>query len=74
MRGEDLNVAPGETDEVWLELGGRIADRIDTLRIGIEGQIEDALPHIRLATMDKVSKIGHPDGVDFFARQKNVKN
>ena len=42
--GKDLNVAPGKTDEVRLELGGGITDRNDPLSIGKEGQVENALP------------------------------
>ena len=74
MGGKDLNVAPGETDEVRLELGGGIANRTDPLGVGKEREIENALPHIRLAPMNKISKIGHTDRVDFLARQENIKN
>ena len=74
MRGKDLNVAPGETDEVRLELGGGIADRLAPLGFGKEGQIENALPHVRLAPMNKISEIGHPDGIDLLAGEKDVEN
>ena len=74
MWGKDLNVAPGETDEVGLELGCGIADRAAPLGFRKERQIEDALPHFRLASMNKISEIGHPDGIDLLARKKDVKN
>ena len=74
MRGKDLNVAPGETDEVRLELGCGIADRIAPLGFGKEGQIEDALPYLWLAPMNKISEIGHTDGVDLLAGEENIKN
>jgi hypothetical protein len=74
MRGKDLNVAPGKTDEIRLELGGRIADCAAPLAVGKEREIEDSLPHIRLPPMNKISEIGHTDGIDLFAREENVKN
>ncbi len=74
MRREDLNIPPGETDEIRLELGGSIADRGAPLVFGKEGEIEDTLPHLRLASMNKVSQIGDPDGVDLFAGQENIEN
>jgi len=74
MRGKDLNVAPGETDEVRLELGCGIADRAAPLGFGKEGQIEDALPYVRLAPMNKISEIGHTNGIDLLAGEKDVKN
>lgn len=60
MRGKDLNIAPGETAEVRLELSGGIANRADPLGIGKEGEVENALPRIQLAPMNKVSEISHP--------------
>jgi len=74
VRGEDLNVAPGETHKVRLEFGGGIADRTAPLAFGKEREIEDALPHVRLAAMNKVSEIGHSDGIDLFAGEENIKN
>ena len=74
VRGKDLDVAPGETDEVRFELGGCIADCTDSLAVRKEGEIENTLPHIRLAPMNKISEIRHPDGVDLLTGKKNVKN
>lgn len=74
MRGKNLDIAPRETDEVWLEFGRRIADRSTPLVLGKEGEIQNTLPHLRFASMDKVSEISHPDGVDLFARKKDVEN
>ena len=74
MRGKDLNVAPGETDEVRLELGCGIADRAAPLGVWKEGQIEDALPHVRLAPMNKISEIGHTNGIDLLAGEKHIQN
>ena len=74
MRGKDLNVAPGETDEVRFELGGCIADCTDSLAVRKEREIENTLPYIRLASMNKISEIGHTNGVDLFARKKNIKD
>ena len=44
------------------------------LGFGKEGQIEDALPHVRLAAMNKISEIGHTDGIDLLAGEKDIKN
>jgi hypothetical protein len=74
MRGKDLNIAPGETDEVWLELGCGIADCLAPLGVWKEGQIEDALLHIRLSPMNKISEIGHTNGIDLLAREEDVEN
>ena len=74
MRGKDLNIAPGETAEVRLELSSGIANRADPLGIGKEGEVENALPHIRLASMNKISEIGHTDGIDLLAREENIQN
>jgi hypothetical protein len=74
VRRKDLNVAPGETDKVRLELGGGITNRTAPLGIGKEGEIEDALPHIRLAAVNKISEISHPDGIDLFAGEKDVED
>ena len=74
MRGKNLNVAPGEADEVRLELSGGIANRPDPLGIGKERQIKDTLPHVRLTPMNKVSEIGHTNGVDLLAWEKNVED
>ena len=74
MRRKDLNVAPGETDEVRFELSGGIADCPDSLAVRKEGEIENTLPYIRLAPMNKVSEIRHTDGIDLLAREKNIKN
>ena len=40
------------------------------LRVGKERQIEDALPDLRLPAMNKISEIGHPDGIDLLAGEK----
>ena len=74
VRGKDLNVAPGETDEVRFELSGSIADCPDSLAVRKEGEIENTLPYIRLAPMNKVSEIRHTDGIDLLAREKEVKD
>src|SRR5262245_25120265 len=74
MRGKDLDITPGETDEVRLELGRSIADCTTPLGVGKEGQIENALPHIRPAAVNKISEIGHTDGIDLLAGKENIKN
>jgi hypothetical protein len=74
MRGKDLNVAPGETDEVRLELGCGIADCSAPLGVWKEGQIENTLLYIRLSPMNKISEIGHTNGIDLLAREENIKN
>ncbi len=74
MRGKDLDIAPGETDEVRLELGGGIANRTDPLGVWKEREIEDPLPHLWLTPMNKISEIGHPNGVDLLTREEDVEN
>jgi hypothetical protein len=74
MRGKDLNITPGEADKIRLELRGGIADCMAPLGFRKQREIEDALPHLRLAPMNKIGKVGHTDGVDLLARQKYVKN
>ena len=61
VRGEDLNIAPGETDKVRLEFGGGIPDRAGSVGDGKEREIEDALPDVRLAAMNKIGEIGDTD-------------
>ena len=74
VRGEDLNVAPGKTDQVRLEFGSGIPNRGAPLVFRKEGQVEDTLPHFRFAPMDEIGEISHANGINLFARQKDVKN
>jgi hypothetical protein len=34
----------------------------------------NALPHVRFTPMNKVGEIGHPNGGDLLAGEKNIKN
>jgi len=72
MRRKDLNVPPRETDEVWFELRGGIADGLASLCDGKERQIENALAYLRFPAMDKVRQVGNPDGIDLRTGEENV--
>jgi len=74
VRREDLNVSPGKADQVRLEFGRHLADGTAPLRGRIQRQIEDALADLRLAAVDEVGQVGHPDGIDLLAGEKNVKD
>ena len=57
-----------------LNSSGGIADRLGPLDVWKEREIENALPHLRLAPMNKISEIGHPDGIDLLAGEEDIKN
>jgi hypothetical protein len=35
---------------------------------------DNALPHLRLASMNKIGEIGRADEIDFFAGEENIEN
>ncbi len=72
MGREDLDIAPGEADQVRLEGCRCIAEGLAALGRGKEREIQDLLAHLRPPAMDKVRQIGDPDGVDLFAREEDV--
>ena len=74
VRRKDLNIAPGKTDEVRLKLGSGIANGTDPLAVREKGKIKDALPHIRFTAMNKISEIGHADGIDLLTREEDVED
>ena len=74
MRREDLYVAPGETDEIRLEFSDDLPDHAAAPRHWIQRQVEDALTHIRLPSMNKIGQVGDTDRVHLFAGEENVKD
>ena len=71
---EDLNVSPGKADEIWLEPGCRLTEDLSALTKRVERQIQNLLPDVRAAPMDKVRQVGDPDRVDLLAWQEDVEN
>lgn len=74
MRGKDLNVAPRKANQIRLELRGGIPDGLTPLRDGKQREIQNSLSDLRFPPMDKVRQVGDPDGIDLFAREKNIQN
>jgi hypothetical protein len=74
VRRKDLNVAPREADQVRFELHRRIANGLAALLHGIQRQVENPLPDLRLPPMDEVRQVGDPDGIDLLAGKEDVKN
>ena len=74
MGGENLNVAPGETHEFRIKVSHGFMECLGALRPWEERQIKDTLAHIWPATMNKISEIGDPGWIHFFAGEKNVEN
>ena len=74
MRREYLYVAPGEADEIRLAFCDDLPDHAAAPRHWIQRQVEDALTHIRLSSMNKIGQVGDTDRVHLFARQEDIKD
>ena len=74
MRRKNLNVAPGETHEIRLELNGRFSEHTLAFRPWVEGEIYDVLTNVRAAAMNKIGEVGDPGRVYLFTREKYVKD
>src|SRR5436309_6579118 len=74
MRREDLDVAPGEADQVGANVHRGLAHGPGALARGNLRQVEDALADVGVALVDVVGEIGAADRIDRLAGQKDVED
>ena len=74
MRREDLDVAPGEADEIGTNVLGGLAHGLCALAGRNLRQVENALADLRMALVDVVGEIGAADRIELLAGQKDVED
>ena len=74
MGREDLDVPPGKTDQVRIELTELRQKSHATVSRRDQRQVENLLTDIRVFLMDRVGQIGHAERVDRPAGEKDIKD
>src|SRR5438105_3114097 len=74
MRGEDLDVAPREADQVRPSSLGELSDRLRPALQRDLREIQNVLAKIRAAFMDVVSEIRAADRIDLLAGQEDIQD
>ena len=74
MRGKDLNVPPGKTDQLWVLLIHGLEECRLTFFSGDQRKIQNVLSDIRIFFMDFIGQVHRAYRIDRAAGKKDIEN